>query len=125
MTALSVALDATLAPDAIERTVLATVPARWRAVAAGEAADVIVVVGSEDGWPGRVEKALARRPRGVVVTRPAWADPEQLRALQRRAVATGTVVTVESSFLTDPTWLASAADIARDAANASIISTVA
>lgn len=123
MSPLTVALDACDAASAGEqRSILASVPGRFR-IGEAAGADVAVVSGRSPDWLDGVARAVESGARAVVVVRPAPADPERVRQLSR-AVAGRAVVAVDTPYAADPAWAAVAGEVAADTTTASIVDSV-
>jgi hypothetical protein len=101
------------------RTVLASLPNRWR-ITDGNA-DVTVIYGGSADWPSRAEAALASGARGMLVTRPDWTDPTTVAALAAAATAADVPITVESAYLADPSWKRALPALRESAAESSLI----
>jgi len=100
---LTVALDESAEGlAAVHRTILASLPDRWR-ITRGEA-DAAVVFGGKPDWPSRVETTLAAGSRGVLVTRPTWTDPTTVAALEMARASVGAKIAIESTYLADASW---------------------
>jgi hypothetical protein len=117
---LTVSLDRLdTATRALQRSVLAGVPARFL-VAADRSADVVVVAGGSAGWPAGVARAVDEGARGVVVVGPALVDPHAVRELDA-AVSGRCAVAVDSPYATDAAWTAARVDVAADVAGAAVV----
>jgi hypothetical protein len=117
---LSVSLDRLdTAAEALQRSVLASVPGRF-CVASDRPSDVVVVPGGKPQWPADVARAVDEGARGVVVVGPAHADPHEVRELAA-AVGKRCAVAVESPFATDAGWTAIRDDVAADVSGAAVV----
>jgi hypothetical protein len=107
---------------AIHRTILASLPDRWR-ITRGEA-DAAVVFGGRPDWPSRAETALAAGARGLLVTCPTWTDPTRVTALAVTGESVGARIAVETSYLADVAWKAVVPLLRAHAAEAVLIDSV-
>ncbi len=102
MTTFTIRLDAQDAvASAALRTVLASVPARFR-VTTEQDADVVVLAGVQPDWTRRLATAIAAGIRGVLIVRPGPANSDEVRELARRAAPEATLVGVDVGFAADP-----------------------
>lgn len=85
---LNVALDTgDTAVSGLHRTVLASLPARFR-VTAGPSADVVLVSGSQPGWQGRAQAAAAAGARAIMLAGTTALTASALRALAKESSIT-------------------------------------
>jgi hypothetical protein len=121
---LTVALDpADAAASRLHGTVLASLPARFRA-APGSAADVVLVSGDQAGWLARARSAVGSGARAIVLTGTLALTADRVRQLAREASDAGLTVVADSAYAADPGWVASVPLLAADLAGAAVLDSV-
>jgi hypothetical protein len=124
MTTFTIRLDAQDAvASAALRTVLASVPARFR-VTTEQHADVVVLAGVQPDWTRRLGTAIAAGIRGVLIVRPGPANSDEVRELARRAAPEATLVGVDVGFAADRAWNTALPQIKADAPAATLLDSV-
>jgi hypothetical protein len=108
----SVALDGTMSPAAVALgRQLASVPEMFRA--GGGPSDVIVIDGSEPGWPRRME-AAAGRAKGIFLVDPGPCSSADLDAVDAAVRAAGTPVACPLHLLGNRAWEGAASKVYAD-----------
>jgi hypothetical protein len=98
------------------RTVLSSMPARFRLVDA-ERADVVVLSGHSVGWSDQV----AAGARAAFMVQPGAAPPAAVRDLAHDAATNGLLVAVDVGFAADRVWQTSVRDVRADISNSLIV----
>jgi hypothetical protein len=118
---LTVALDPSdAAASRTHRTVLASLPTRFRA-AAGGAADVLLVSGDVPGWDRRAHSAFGSGARAIMLTGTDAVSAEAVRSLGKEAEAAGVLVAVDTDYAADPGWAAARPLLAADVAGSVVL----
>jgi hypothetical protein len=124
MNAFTIRLDALdESTVALLRTILASLPARFR-LTTGQHADVVVLAGVQPDWTRRLATAIAAGSRGALIVRPGPASSSEVRDLARRAAAEATLVGVDLGFAAGRTWQKALPQIKADAPTATLLDTV-
>ena len=115
---LNVALDTgDTAVSGLHRTVLASLPARFR-VTAGPSADVVLVSGSQPGWQGRAQAAAAAGAQAIMLAGTAALTASALRALAKESSIT---VAATPAYAIGRAWTSAVPLLAADIAGSAIL----
>jgi hypothetical protein len=87
--------------------IIASLPMSFAHASAGETPDV-VEVSAGAAWVEAALAAVGTRPKGILITRPTVADPEQILRLAARADEAGVVVALADPFAGHPALTAGA-----------------
>jgi hypothetical protein len=121
---LTVALDpADVAASRLHGTVLASLPARFRA-APDSAADVVLVSGDQAGWLARARSAADSGAVAIVLTGTLALTADGVRELGKEASDAGVTVVADSAYAADPGWVAAVALLAADLTGTAVLDSV-
>lgn len=104
---LSVALDPQdSARSGLHRTILASLPARFRlaAEANGQVADVVLVSGDRPSWQQRAMNAIASRASAIVLSGFGAMTAEAVTQVATTAAGAGTIAAVDTAYASARTW---------------------
>jgi hypothetical protein len=119
----SVALRVTGAAEAVQRTAIASVSRRFH-LAREPVGDVVVLEPSSAAWPGLLNDAVREGVRGVMVAGRTAGPPGVVRSALENAAALGVAVVLYTRHAMDVAWRSVAAEVAADAADASVLDSV-